>query len=1098
MKDFNGDQEYEAVDPYPPAFNMEPLDILGAYFDSGVHNRYQPLDSIQHLYTNSGPMLDAGFDFPWQGVEYPQEPSPSSEDSISGGVSSSNTSYDCDNGRSHSDEPSPRTPTCDTESTPTFFSFHNNTNCIDYGAMPDLHAEFPTATATAVSRSLPEPFTCPEGCKRTFGRQYELKRHLVEQHQCPYEECKHVRFRTSQEKKEHERQHSKIGLGYRCGTCELGGMPPKPLSRGEKLKKHLKDTHKAPASMDYRDFSCNEMPCYLGKDVGGVFFASRNDLERHKQQEHGSDSSLVAPLNDKINRADCPTPLADNLASYNIGKRPLDQFHMSQAKRGKLQEGVLEMPQRMPIPSHEQAAKPVISHQIAGTAATSVSISASHHPLASLNPQIDTQLNLNHPCKQTEESLALSIVEVQALTLQHELKSVLERLSALNISPTFDCRSATIKLHGTCSADQMARGKMLLQELIDNSRSTTPCNDEMISSGILKSRADLQQQVSVHLQPEISPLDAEGDANLIDVWNDHILPKFPSIIQELSVGDSYSIALVRQKGSDGTHPIVRFRSSDNQDKESRRIIKDAIKEICVRNNCTVLNVQFSRGTIVRLVGGSSSSSHLDDPSNDDEPFPHQRRPWSVPGMGASIGMIQCNDISATLGGYIWVDGRIYMLSVDHFIFPAGECQCHSKSRRLRSPSISDIRDIRYRLRRKLKELEKKIMRSAPRGEIPLGQVYELFTLQTNEELELYRRFESELNTKDEDFALGTIRVRCGPGPLPLSPSANPRLKGKSHRMDWSLFQITEKQREGKNIHRHRRISQPGLDDLSNELLEPEGSGIPVEKTSNIVGGELCHYVGTTSGFREGRVNPALIQFCERENISHEYSMIVPGCEGLRASAFEGDSGAWIIGNEHNTLLGLLWGWDNGSLLFTPIQDVFADIKRKMNCHQVKLPESSTGPGPHEFSLLCRKNRPVSRACTPELEPTPAKLCKVTSSPLDKIDLKPEFGVHCRTASSCSNSSQRSPSPVPSLDSSVSSISDGVSPIQSPFQLLDATVILESLALRPKDKPRSEQTMSEEVGGEWHLIQREDAVPLEKPSSWEKDSQLECNPQAIRA
>ena len=44
---------------------------------------------------------------------------------------------------------------------------------------------------------------------------------------------------------------------------------------------------------------------------------------------------------------------------------------------------------------------------------------------------------------------------------------------------------------------------------------------------------------------------------------------------------------------------------------------------------------------------------------------------------------------------------------------------------------------------------------------------------------------------------------------------------------------------------------------------------------------------------------------------------------------KGDSGSWILEKNSNSLLGMLWGWSDGCLLFTPIHDIFADIRESV-------------------------------------------------------------------------------------------------------------------------------------------------------------------------
>jgi hypothetical protein len=545
-----------------------------------------------------------------------------------------------------------------------------------------------------------------------------------------------------------------------------------------------------------------------------------------------------------------------------------------------------------------------------------------------------------------------------------EWKGVLEKLSSLHILPTFDCKNAAIKLRGPCSVAELEQGKMVLLEQITQLKSMTLRDEnahKYVRSDQSKLMTAFHQQVSVHPQPEIYALDPKEDADTLKLWNTQLLPRFPDMVHEALIEGSYSVALVRQDGPNGSQPIIRFRSSENQGEMSRQIIQENVKTICINNRHQRLHVQFTKGTIVRLVGGASTASFVNDPSNDDK-FPHARRPWPKPGMGASIGLSGCPHVSATLGGYISVDDRIYMLTVDHFI---STCSCVVDNQ-LRSPSTSDAADVKDQLKKKFQQLGLKISRSAL-NEVPLGQVREiLFTSDFDEELEHYRRFERELDNGDNGFALGRVRWRCGGALSPLRPSVNPDLAGISHHMDWSLSEITAEHREGKNVHRYGRVASPSLDDLEKEVMRPEGCGIPCETIGEATGGGAAYYVGTTSGLREGIINPALIQYKDDSGISHERSMIVPRCNALRNSDFQGDSGSWIISTD-NKLLGLLWGWDNGSLLFTPIQDVFADITQKIGCHQIKLPEYTSDPkSGHSPALLCRTSFCTTRESTPEL------------------------------------------------------------------------------------------------------------------------------------
>lgn len=127
---------------------------------------------------------------------------------------------------------------------------------------------------------------CTEGCTNiSFGRSYDLKRHVDEQHRCPHERCTNLKFTTARETTEHRAQH---GVGFRCGTCELRGDTPNSLIRAEKLKKHFKRKHKQAIDLDLADLQCNFEPCFVGKGCGGLFFVSSADLKEHHNEMHPS------------------------------------------------------------------------------------------------------------------------------------------------------------------------------------------------------------------------------------------------------------------------------------------------------------------------------------------------------------------------------------------------------------------------------------------------------------------------------------------------------------------------------------------------------------------------------------------------------------------------------------------------------------------------------------------------------------------------------------------------------------------------------------------------------------------------------------------
>ena len=519
---------------------------------------------------------------------------------------------------------------------------------------------------------------------------------------------------------------------------------------------------------------------------------------------------------------------------------------------------------------------------------------------------------------------------------------IVKQLESFRLSPVFDTSKEAIKLRGTCSTVDMEKGEKLLKGLIDQVKLEDPPKRKADVSIRKMLRRKFSPQVPPAAPVKISALDPVEDEEALTTWANFVLPQLPKAVDDLPIGEKYSAALVRQEGSDGTPiPIIRFRSSNGQSEATRKTIRTKIENLCKQNGRPVLPVQFSKGITVPLVGNEKRSMDClvadDDPPNDKKRFPHQRRHWQKVGMGASIGMRECAHISATSGGYILINEQKYMLSVDHFIQEAMECDTcntgitgntYEASTKINSPSPGDVDELSQDLDSKLIELELKVRDSAPQEEIPLGRAREmLLPEEISEELKQFERFRQDLRKDAKEYELGEVVYRCVQDSFRESTWHQPTAASTLlHRMDWSISKV-RKLREGKNVHRHGRVTELGMDNFKAEIVKPEGAGEPCEETGEPQGGDKVHYVGQTSGLRFGIINPALqLVKDEQGNISQEWAIVVSDSDKEGSEFFAGDSGAWIIRNDKK-LVGLLWGWDNFLLLFTPVRDVFADIER---------------------------------------------------------------------------------------------------------------------------------------------------------------------------
>lgn len=211
---------------------------------------------------------------------------------------------------------------------------------------------------------------------------------------------------------------------------------------------------------------------------------------------------------------------------------------------------------------------------------------------------------------------------------------------------------------------------------------------------------------------------------------------------------------------------------------------------------------------------------------------------------------------------------------------------------------------------------------------------------------------SELNQPDQGFILGELVSHCQPPNerLPIdaesSSSSEPANNG---RMDWALFS-TEPRRMGENRHRFPPGSEFEFHETISDVIIGNGNFCnDTFDIRNVKRNASAHYVGQRSGPRNGRIN-AVPMLVKSGGIStYEYALICPG-QIPKSECCEGDSGAWILTQNENKLVGLLWGWNDGQLVFSPIDEVFADIRKTFPARDVCLPHDPINREPPEIAI----------------------------------------------------------------------------------------------------------------------------------------------------
>jgi hypothetical protein len=579
-----------------------------------------------------------------------------------------------------------------------------------------------------------------------------------------------------------------------------------------------------------------------------------------------------------------------------------------------------------------------------------------------------------------------------------------------------------IKICGARSPDDMERALKLLNPLLPaNNEKTLP---ESRKSPRRRSRPKDLPSVSTHL-----PLRPSEDKEAIYTWKTFVAPQVSDFIKDLPIGGSCSVTLVRQKGSLGKfEPVIRFHSP-SQNRATRDIIRKKIREICSKNSRPEIPIQFSNGGVVLLVGGASTQTFPDDPP-DNQDIPHERRYFKRPGMGISIGMTQCAHEFASLGGYILVGNTQVMLTVQHLEQKARDCvPCDSRGNldnSLSSPAPADIQDLREDFEESLKVLGYTMENSdSTADEISVTTLAENFA----EEIALVKqlkRFREHLSKPPEHYTFGKVMDHSKENDY-----VHPCLRREGgdnilrHRMDWAIYEV-DKERLGKNKFVHPVGKLPSPRDIENEITNPYGTGEACTEWREFRLGEDVYYVGSQSSYREGIIARTYGVIERDGEVSQEWRLQFSTT--IEREDVEGDSGAWILGKSDNKLLGLLWGFSDGYILFTPIREVLYQIQQKWPRDYVQIagldPGSMCSPKP-SCSISGTKRRPYRPRCF-----------RSKTIAVPPLQLRIETPVNSDlsiTPPTSEASLSRSPSPTPSLMSSVSSFSESPSPSMQPLK-----------------------------------------------------------------
>jgi hypothetical protein len=153
------------------------------------------------------------------------------------------------------------------------------------------------------------------------------------------------------------------------------------------------------------------------------------------------------------------------------------------------------------------------------------------------------------------------------------------------------------------------------------------------------------------------PIDVLKDAVLISAWEEQVLPNMKLLLCD-GEDTSVSMTLLRQgKTVEDSEPVVRIQTSKPRSEERQGEVMQSITQLLL----PILSprISFVIGSIKRTARRSDL---------DMLPCPCPARNTAFlrrPPMGVSIGVEGSVKDTATLGGYIYLDGIPYILTVHH-------------------------------------------------------------------------------------------------------------------------------------------------------------------------------------------------------------------------------------------------------------------------------------------------------------------------------------------------------------------------------------------------------------------------------------------------
>ena len=504
----------------------------------------------------------------------------------------------------------------------------------------------------------------------------------------------------------------------------------------------------------------------------------------------------------------------------------------------------------------------------------------------------------------------------------------------------------------------------------------------------------------------VFPVKPKENRRLVQIWFKSILPALPEILSP-RLGEGYSASLISRGDSDFTaKPYIQIESSCRPGQKAQRVIKHLVSKIWEKDGHDPISMRFLEGSVKKLNGVEGAD---DDDGGESARLQqldlNYNRPYSKTGMGASIGLLCSDKVSATLGGYVLISGKKYMLTSEHFVANSRKLADRDDDDdvTVTSPSREDLKIIENNLKQNKRDIDSDINSLAPRTygdrDIPAND----FSDSNNVPPELreamsrnddVRSLLDQVTRPPLEYAVGTVKklsleVKKEIISRDLAEKVGLRKDELmvEHQMDWALIEVNSRlAHTGENRHKYRS-NQDAMDDgfYVDENSHANQPGDVVYETCGAEIGYTVYYVGQRSKHRIGLVSVPTL-----DGSSGTLSWGILDVDGgeIPYSDVAGDSGAWVIRKEGNKLMGQVHSHAQGQVLFTPIDVIFADLNKLCNS-KVSLPSCPPDlgqiPSTTPSRPLCSgRQTPPARAYQLIIPPPVASITPPETSPIEIV------------------------------------------------------------------------------------------------------------------